>query len=351
MAGGSGTRFWPESLADTPKQLLRLVGDRTMIQMTVDRLGDLVTPERVLIVTNERLTDAVAEQLPKLPAEAIIGEPCKRDTAPAIGLAAMHVSRDDPDATMIVMPADHVIQTDEVFQKAIRRAVEVVEQRPGCLVTFGVSPNYPAQTFGYIERGEPLAEGERAFAVKRFREKPDAKTAQEYVDAGSFYWNSGIFVWKAKTILDALAEHQQDLYRHLEKIAQARGTSDFADVFRREFAEIRGVSIDYAVMENAKDIVVLEAPFQWDDVGSWQALARLHGEDDHGNTIVGKHLGLNTTGTIVRTVGDHLVVTLGVNDCVVVHTPHATLVADKHQEEAIRDVVAELKERGWEAYL
>jgi mannose-1-phosphate guanylyltransferase len=355
MAGGSGTRFWPESRDLRPKQLLKLFGERSMIQATVDRLGDLAPPERVLIATNAKLSAAMSEQLPELPSSAILGEPCKRDTAPCIGLAAICVSRHDPDATMVVMPADHVIGPDEAFQNAIRFAASLVEEQPGRIVTFGIRPSYPAEIFGYIERGEALtktAPGSPAsYQVRQFREKPKADVARQYVESGNFYWNSGIFVWKAATIMQALAQHQPAMYAHLERIAAAYETPRFAEELAREFEAIKGVSIDFAVMEHAQDIVVIEAPYDWDDVGSWQALARLYGTDADGNTILGKHVGVRTKGTIVRGPDDHLVVTLGLKDCVIVHTPDATLVANKHDEEAIREVVKLLEEKGWREYL
>jgi mannose-1-phosphate guanylyltransferase len=352
MAGGSGTRFWPESRAKRPKQLLRMVGQRTMIQATVDRLGAMVPPARVLIVTNASLAGEIGRQLPDLPATSILGEPVKRDTAPCIGLAAFHVSRDDPEATMVVMPADHVIGPDDVFRQAIAYAADLVEQSPERIVTFGIRPSYPAESFGYIERGEPLAvaPGPVAYRVRQFREKPKAEVAREYLADGRFYWNSGIFVWKAGKILRELAQRQPELYAHLERIAAAWGTAEYQAVFEREFAAIRGISIDYAVMEHARDVVVVEATFNWDDVGSWQSLARLRGVDAQGNTISGRHLGIDTTGTIVRGDDGHLIVTLGLADCIVVHTPDATLVANKHDEESIRHLVKLMDERGWEEY-
>ncbi len=361
MAGGTGTRFWPESRAARPKQLLEMLGSKTMIRATVDRLGGLVPPERTLIATTAALAEAIAREIAELPPEAIIAEPCKRNTAPCIGLAALMIARDDPDATMAVMPSDHVISPDDVFCNAIRFAAELVEQKPERIVTFGIRPTYPAESFGYIERGEPLQDersGNRAYHVVQFREKPDAATAAEYLAAGQFYWNSGIFVWKARTILDALATHQPEMYAHLRQIADAAGSADFDEVLVREFTAIRGVSIDYAVMEHAQQVVVVEAPFKWEDVGSWQSLARLRGTDEQGNTIAAKHLGLDTTGTIVRGTAslaagtrDHLIVTLGLKDCLIVHTPDATLVADKHDEESIRKVVELLAEQGYEEYL
>ncbi len=359
MAGGSGTRFWPESRNARPKQLLRLVGEQSMIQATVSRLGDLVPADRVLVVTNARLVDEIAAQLPRLPRDSIVGEPCKRDTAPCIGLAAMLVLRNDPDATMAVMPSDHVITPDEKFQAAIELAAELVNAERSRIVTFGIFPTYPAESFGYIERGARLsvpsgtspATFPAIYRVTRFREKPKASAAKEYLDSGEFYWNSGIFVWKARTILAALEQHQPQLFGHLKTITAALGKPDYRAVLEREFTAIQGVSIDYAVMEHATDVAVIEAPFNWDDVGTWQAIGRLQGADADGNTIIGKHLGVNTTGSIVRGPRDHLVVTLGLRDCIVVHTADATLVANKHDEESIRQLVTHLEARGWSEYL
>lgn len=366
MAGGTGTRFWPASRNDAPKQLLRLVGDATMLRQTLDRLSDVAPAERQLVVTNQRLVAAVRQQLRELPSAAIVGEPCKRDTAPCIGLAALLVSRHDPQATMAVMPADHVIRPAAMFQAAIRQAAAMVDESPGRIVTFGIKPTYPAEIFGYIHRGAAIGEGEApaepspqaphepcspAYIVKRFQEKPDAATAKKYLDSGEYYWNSGIFVWRAATILDALRERQPEMLKHLQTIVDAWDAKDSITVFEREFAAIKPISIDYAVMEHATDVAVIEAPFEWDDLGGWQSLARLVGSDENGNTIVGRHVGLSTNGTIVRTDDDHLVVTLGMKDCIIVHTPNATLVADKHNEEQIRQVVKKLDELGWSEYL
>jgi mannose-1-phosphate guanylyltransferase len=354
MAGGSGTRFWPLSRTARPKQLLDLAGGRTMIQATVDRLGDLVPPERTWIITNRSLVKPIAEQLPQVAHERIVGEPCKRDTAPAVGLSALLVANVDPDATLVVMPSDHLIQPDAEFQAAIRQAVSIVDSRPETLVTFGIPPTYPAETFGYIERGEGSGfgvQGSGVFDVARFREKPARSIAEQYLAAGTFYWNSGIFVWKAKTILAALEMYEPQMHAHLQTIAGSIGKKDFAATLDREFTAIRGKSIDFAVMEHYQPVVVIEAPFTWDDVGSWQALSRSQGTDADGNTAIGKHLGIRTTGSIVRTTGEHLIVTLGLENTIVVHTPDATLVADKSQEEAIRDIVKELEARGWREFL
>ena len=356
MAGGSGTRFWPESRADRPKQLLPLASARSLLQDTVERIASLTPPERVLIVTAERLVAAVREQLPDLPAAAIIGEPCRRDTAPCIGLAALAIERRDPGGTMVVMPSDHAIRPAESFCDALRHAAELVARLPDRLVTFGIRPSYAAESFGYIERGAPLATragpaGPTAYEVVRFREKPPLAVAQEYLAAGNFYWNSGIFVWKAQTILAALAVHQPEMLAHLQAISAATASPEFPKVFAREFAAIRGISIDYAVLEKTPGVAMIEAPFTWDDVGSWQAMARLRGADADGNTVAAKHVGVNTTGSILRATDDHLIATVGLTDIIVVHTPDATLVAHRRDEEAIRRIVKLLEERGWKEYL
>ena len=378
MAGGAGTRFWPESRAARPKQLLPLAGSRTMLQMTVDRLGDSAAAKNVWLLTGAAIVDAVRTQIPQVPADHILGEPCKRDTAPCIGLAALLLSRNDPDARMAVLAADHVIEPAEKFREALKAAAELVEKQPQRIVTFGIKPTYPATAFGYIERGEPLskaegggrnAEGRRqnealesplhpftpsplqVFHVSRFREKPPANVAEEYLASGRFYWNSGMFVWKAATIIDALRQRQPEMLAQLQTIVESHGKPNFNDVFTREFAAIKGISIDYAVMEHAKEIVVIEAPFAWDDVGTWQAAARLATADAEGNVVVGRHLGIDTKGSIIRTDDNHLVATVGVSDLIIVHTPDATLVANRRDEESIRRIVKLLEEHGWTGYL
>jgi mannose-1-phosphate guanylyltransferase len=362
MAGGAGTRFWPESRAARPKQLLPLAGQRTMLQMAVDRLGALGDKENLWILTGAALIDPVRKQLPKLSASHVIGEPCKRDTAPCIGLAALLLSQKDPQATMVVMPADQVIQPDDKFQQSILAAAALVDHNPQRIVTFGIKPTYPATTFGYIERGEPIKAnsgnlkgsellGQRVFHVSHFREKPPANIAQEYVVSGRFYWNSGIFVWKAATILQALEQRQPEMLARLRTIDAAWDKPNSQEVFACEFAAIKGISIDYAVMEHAVDVAVIEAPFTWDDVGTWEAVARLADADGKGNTVAGRHLAIDTAGSIIRTDEHHLVVTVGVNDLIVVHTPDATLVANRHDEESIRKIVKMLEEQGWTEYL
>lgn len=361
MAGGSGTRFWPASRRDLPKQLLPLVDDRTMLRATVDRLGLLIPPERIWPSVGTHLVEPVRGQLPEVPERTYVVEPCARNTAPCIGLAALLMLRDDPDAVMLVLPSDHAIQDVFGFQKAVKLAERLVAKPRKQIVTFGIRPTYASEGFGYIEKGEMIGPPQGSFTaiaaeidvynVVRFREKPHRELAEEFVASGNFFWNSGMFVWRADLIVDLLKTHQPELAARLETIAAAHGTPEYAAALEREFPLIKGISIDYAILEHAPSIVAIDAPFDWDDVGGWQSLSRLRGTDATGNTIVGRHLGLDTRDTIVRTDDDHLVVTLGLKDLLVVHTPDATLVADKRDEESVRKLVALLKERGWEAYL
>ncbi len=353
MAGGSGTRFWPASRQRKPKQLLKMGTSRSMLQSTFDRLQGLVSSEHVLVLTNEQLSEAVLEQLPALPQEHIVGEPCKRDTAPCIGVAASLVHAADPDGVMIVMPSDHVIEPRAEFHRSVRAGLSLIQERPEFIVTFGIRPNYPAESFGYIQRGSaiPSTAGSSAFIVERFREKPDRSTAEEYLASGNFYWNSGIFMWKASTILSAIQQFEPEMYGHIQNIAKGIGTTNFQPNFKEHFEKIKGKSIDFAVMERYRDIAVIEAPFAWDDVGSWQAIARLIKPDGQGNAVDGPYLPIDSSGMIVRTDEDHLVVTIGMHDTIVVHTPDATLVAPKSEEERVREVVQQLTELGHRQYL
>ena len=352
MAGGSGTRFWPQSRRHLPKQLLPLAGPKTMIQNTVDRVGRFISAESVWIVTNSGQAVETARQLPEVPAGNILIEPCGRNTAPCIGLAAIHLLKRDPDAEMLVMPADHVIGTKEQFEAGVKGALEIIKQDPKALVLFGVSPDFPATGFGYIERGEPLAGLPSGYEVASFREKPDRETAEEFLATGKFYWNCGIFVWRAERILEALAEFEPEIHQKLEDLNAALDTPDWEEALNRVFPEMKSISIDYAVLERAPGVRVMEAPYSWDDVGSWEALPRLLGEDDDRNTIDGKFCGLETQGSIVRSTDpNHLIAAIGMEDCIIVHTPDATLVARKDNPEAVKELVALIEKAGYESFL
>lgn len=344
MAGGSGTRFWPQSRKERPKQLLPLAGDESLIQQTAARCQPWIPPERIWVVTNAKQIGATRAQLPQIPPENFLVEPCGRNTAPCVGMAAIRLLQADPEAAMLVLPADHVIQPHAVFQAACERAASVLTAHPEGLILFGVRPTYPATGFGYIERGEPLSDrADAIYNVARFREKPDAATAAEYLASGKFYWNCGIFVWRANRILAALAEYEPELRAGLQSLAEA---TDWDGAVEQIFPTLKSISVDYAVLEKARQVYVLEAPFGWDDVGSWLAVARLRGADEAGNTIDGPWSGVATKDCIVRTTADHLVATIGVEDLVIVHTADATLVARKSDEDGLRKLVNQLEKEG-----
>jgi mannose-1-phosphate guanylyltransferase len=352
MAGGGGTRFWPRSRQDKPKQFLRLVGERTLLQQTIDRVEVLAPPERTWIITGSRYVAETARQLPELPGERIIGEPCGRDTAACIGLGAALMLREDAGATMLVMPADHVIEPVQEFRRAIHVADQLVQEHPAALVTLGIRPTFASSGYGYLERGEalPMKQGLPIHRVEAFREKPAAPLAEQYLVSGRHFWNSGIFLWKASTILDALRANQPALAAAVERIAAAWETPEQDETLSREFAGLPKISIDYAVMEKAKEVLVVEAPFVWDDVGSWLALERMQPQDASGNTVQANHLGWQTKNCVI--VGDDhkLIATVGVEDLVIIQDGDAILVAHRKDEGNIKKIVEQLGLKGLEKH-
>ncbi len=353
MAGGGGTRFWPRSRNHRPKQFLTFSGERTLLQGTADRLSALIPPERTWVLTGAMHADLAREQLPEVPAPQIVGEPMGRDTAACIGLGAALIARTDPDATILVTPADHVIEPVREFERAVSAASGFVSDHPQALFTFGIPPTYPATGYGYIHRGRPIGVRNQVplSAVREFREKPNADLAEQFVASGEYFWNAGIFVWKAATILNELKRQRPALHAACERIADAWNTPDRDPVFRREYEACEKISIDFAVMEHASEVMVIQAPYQWDDVGSWLALERRNPQDVNGNTIQGQHVGINTNHCVV--VGDpgHVITTIGVSNLLIVHDGDATLVADRREEATVKQLVEELKRRGLDRYL
>ncbi|MCA9015517.1 MAG: mannose-1-phosphate guanylyltransferase [Planctomycetaceae bacterium] len=353
MAGGSGTRFWPQSRKALPKQLLNLVGEHTMIQNTVARCAQLTKQQQIWIATNQSLAQETHRQLPEVPQDQILIEPAPRNTAPCIGLAAIHLLKSDPDAVMLVVSSDHIIQPDSGFINTINQATTLIAANPDTLVLIGVPPTYPATGYGYIQCGPALtADKIHGFQVAEFKEKPDPQTAQHYCDSGNYLWNCGIFVWKASTILAALAKFEPEIHKQLLQIAGVLGTAEYENVLDQVFPAMKSESIDYAVLEHAmENLAVIPAAFEWDDVGNWNTLQKYFPADANGNTVVGLHCGLKTTDNIIISSDDHLVATFGIENCLIVHTPDATLMARKEDEAAIKKLVNLLEERGYERFL
>jgi mannose-1-phosphate guanylyltransferase len=340
MAGGSGTRFWPKSRARLPKQLLSLDGGPTLIERTAARLEGAVLPERIFVVTTAEQAPLVRERLPAIPPENVIAEPCGRDTAAALGLGAAAIARRAPDAVIAAMPSDHVIEPASRFRQAIEGAVELVLAREGAVATVGIVPAHPATGYGYIQRGEPLRTrgARRAFRVARFREKPDRASAESYLASGEYYWNGGIFVWRARDLLRALD-------RFLPETAAAVRLE--GEALARAYPALAKISIDYAVLERHEDVLVVEADFAWSDVGSWSAIPPLVGEDAQRNAVVGAaHVAIDSRGVLVVGEGADVVATIGLEDVVVVKAAGALLVCKKDRVEDVKKVVAELERRG-----
>lgn len=352
MAGGEGTRFWPLSRSNRPKQFLKLTDNQqTMLQATVERISELVPLERVFIATNQAYQKPIQDQLEGIPAENIIVEPLKRDTAACIGLSSVIIDRKYPGSTMIVLPADHLIKEKDNFINILKKAVMTAATGRN-LVTIGIEPTHPETGYGYIKYSDLLhnIDGDRVFKVEAFTEKPDLKKAKNFLEAGTYLWNSGMFVWQVRSILKNIEIYMSDLYESLQRIGQALGTDMVAKVIRNEFSTLQSVSIDYGIMEKAENIFVIPGSFGWDDLGSWPALERVKKVDDNGNIIIGKHYGIDTRNSIIHSP-DKVVTTIGLNDIVIVDTEDAILITDKKRAQEVKEIRKILKDNGLEECL
>jgi mannose-1-phosphate guanylyltransferase len=341
LAGGSGERFWPLSRKARPKQLLSLFSEETLLEATLRRLDGLVPPAQILILTNADQESAVRTLCPALPRENIIAEPAKRDTAAAIALGAGWIAQRSPDATMIVLPADHVIKDTAGFQRTLRVAATAAEET-GDLVTIGIKPTWACPGFGYIEQGasHPLSAGPAeppVFEVVRFREKPNAELAESFLAQGHFRWNAGMFIWTVHSIVSAFNRHAPALG---EFIGRLHAGEDFPALLHNAFPALPKISIDYAILERAARVLVVEAAFDWDDVGGWEAVAKYLACDDAGNHANCTVKTLEAANNIVFTSQPRTVALLGVSDLIVVQTDDAILVCHRHEAEKIKQLVA-----------
>lgn len=342
MAGGKGERFWPRSRVDRPKQFIDISGcGRTMIQLTVDRILPMVAMEDIYIATNESYKALVKEQLPDIPEENILCEPVGRNTAPCIGLGAVYMLKKNEDAVMMVLASDHLIKYEDIFREVMKEAAAIAEEGKN-IVTIGITPDCPETGYGYIKKEVGTTKG-NANAVDCFVEKPDRETAMEYLRSGDYFWNSGMFVWKASTVMSSMKEYMPDIYEHLAKISDKIGTADEKAVLCEEFTAMRSESVDYGIMEKASDIYVLPGQFGWDDVGSWLAVGRIKGTDEGGNTVTGNVVTVNSKDCIIE-AQDKLIATVGLEGIVIVDTEDVTLVGDKVHMGEIKQVLEKLRE-------
>ena len=347
MAGGSGTRFWPVSRRNTPKHMLTIVSEKPLITECVDRFRGSIPPERILVVTTADQVDAMRDILHEIPTDNMIAEPMGRDTAACIGYAAAIIRHRDPEAVMAVLPSDHVISPAKRLIESLAAAEETVLERDG-LVTFGIRPSWPHTGMGYIHRGEPLEtiNGFKVFRLRRFREKPNLELAQQFIDTGEYYWNSGIFVWKVATILGQIEKHMPEHHELLSNIAAALGTQDEQKVVEENDPKFQRISIDFGVMEMSREVFVVEADYEWDDVGSWVSIPKHHPMDLHGNTVLADFEGVNASDCIIVGERGHLVTAVGVQKLVIVHTPDATLVCDRDAAGDVKKLVEHLQKIG-----
>ncbi|MCR5507852.1 MAG: mannose-1-phosphate guanylyltransferase [Lachnospiraceae bacterium] len=348
MAGGRGERFWPRSRKNMPKQFLSLTDDsRTMIQLTVDRILPLVDIKDIYIATNGAYKELVKEQLPGIPDENILCEPVGRNTAPCIGLAAMHILKKDEDALMMVLPSDSLIKDGDRYRELISGGFEIASGHDS-LVTMGIRPNYPETGYGYIKYTKDRVLS--GYRVERFVEKPSLERAKEYLEAGDYLWNAGMFIWKASVIRKQFENFLPDMIKGLEAIGDAIGTKDEERVLNEIFPTLESVSIDYGIMEKADNIYTIPGDFGWDDVGSWTAVARIRDMDKDGNVIDGNVIAAGVNDCIIQ-AQDKLVAAVGLKGIVVVDTPDAMLICDKSATADIKKVIELLKSDGREEYL
>ncbi len=351
MAGGKGARFWPLSRESMPKQLLKIAGERTMIQATVDRIKSVAPPSSVIVITGASHEKEVRRQLSEIPAENIIVEPIGRNTAPCVALSAMIVKERDPDGVIAVLPADHVITKPDKLRATVDKILARLNASPDRLATIGVKPSYPETGYGYIKRGDAISES--IYKVDKFLEKPDAETAKEYVDSGEYYWNSGMFFWRADTLLTLMLEYMPKLMSALKPIEKHVGRAGFTEIFNEVYPSVPSESIDYGLMEKASadgKVIVAEADPGWSDVGSWRSLCDLETPDKNGNFGKGRFIAIDSKGVFAHN-DKRLIAAVGVEDIIIVETDDAVLVCHKDKAQDARRVIELLKKKGYDDLL
>ncbi len=346
MAGGKGERFWPLSTSKHPKQLLALVGDKPLIAQAVDRLEGLVPPENVFVVTNADLVEATQQAAPQLPAENIVGEPIGRDTAAAVACGGALVKAKDENGVFAILTADQVMGDLDVFSATLRGGMDLAEKND-ILVTIGIEPTYPSTGFGYIESGDAFEDAENVEFRKavRFVEKPDEATATEYLETGKFYWNSGMFIWSVQSLEKAFASHCPEMKELMDTLTEYAKHGKIIEGMDATYPDLGKISVDYALMEKADNIIMACGTFYWDDVGAWPALESHFDQDEGGNTNIGQVQTLDASNNIILSK-DHLTAVIGVENLIVVQAEGVTLVCPKDRAQDIKKMVVALRENG-----
>ena len=347
MAGGRGERFWPQSRLKKPKHLLPIVGKTPMLAQTVDRLRGLVQPPEVFVITNGEQRDAVLASCPDLLPENVIGEPQGRDTAAAVGLAALLIEKTDPGAAFCLLPADHVIADSAGFRRVLSGAFDTAEKK-NILVTIGIRPDFPSTGYGYLRRGDQLdIKGEYAVHfVERFVEKPNLETASRYLEEGGYFWNAGMFVWRPQSILSAIHKYAPELGSGLDLLLNEwTNTKSLQTAMEVVYPKLKKISIDFAVMEKAENVVMLESDFDWDDVGEWPAIARHYSADQCGNVFKGNGVALDASGNLSYANPGHTITLMGVKDLIVVQSEGATLVCHKDCGQEVKTLAQKVSQK------
>lgn len=361
MAGGSGTRLWPLSRRMRPKQLMKLFDGKSLLQLACERLSGVFEPQNTWVITSAAYIDLVATELPQLPRTNLIGEPMGRDTANAIGLAASLLARRDPQGSMAVFTADHLIEPVDVFAKSIRTGLDAAERFSGALVTFGITPDSPQTGYGYVQRGPRVAtdisnggqdaRATHVYEAADFKEKPTLEVAKSYLASGDYFWNSGMFAWSVPAILAEMRRQLPENAATLGELAATWDEQHATPACAAKFESLKKISIDYGIMENAQRVLLVEMPCKWRDLGSWSSIGATRPADERGNVTVGKNgIAVGGANNILVSESDHLIMTLGVDDIVVIHSDNATLVCRRDQEQAIRDLAVVRKERFGDRY-
>ncbi|NCB07383.1 MAG: mannose-1-phosphate guanylyltransferase [Bacteroidia bacterium] len=351
MAGGSGTRFWPRSRTARPKQFLPIFGEDSLIQSTIQRFSVFTKPENIYIVSNKSQAGILEAQTPVLPRENLIYEPVGKNTLPCIGLAAMFAEKVDRDGIMVVSPSDHLIKNDELFRDTVLAAVDIAEKRNG-IVTIGISPTYPATGYGYVKTSEDITGDKniRQFKVERFVEKPNEIKASEYLKQGGFYWNSGLFVFKISVFLDAVKEFAPELYADLRKIQAQLGSPSFEQTLDTIYRAVQSISVDYGIMEYARNIYLVEGNFDWNDLGSWESVYQCSEKDAAGNVSSGEAIFLDSQNSYIH-AEKGIVAVVALDNVVVVQDGNAVLVCRRDKTEDVKKIVDQLKSDNKNQYL